>query len=45
MGDSDGSGQPVAQLQWAVAAAAVQRMAGQQKNRDEQQLRQWATVG
>jgi hypothetical protein len=31
MGDSDGSGQPAAQLQWA-AAVAVQRMAGQRQD-------------
>jgi hypothetical protein len=36
MGDSDGSGQPAAQLQWAAAAAAGQRTAGQQKNCNEQ---------
>jgi hypothetical protein len=45
MGYSDGSGQPAAQLQWAAAAAAAQRMAGRRKNRNEQRLRQWATVG
>ncbi len=28
MGYSDGNGQPVAQLQWAAAAGAAQRMAG-----------------
>ncbi len=42
---SDGSGQLVAQLQWAAVAAAAQRTAGRQKNCDEQRLRQWATVG
>jgi hypothetical protein len=36
MGYSDGSGQPAAQLQWAAAAAAAQRMAGWQKNCNEQ---------
>jgi hypothetical protein len=45
MGDSDGSGQPAAQLQWAAAAAAVQRMAGWRKNCNEQQLQRLATVG
>jgi hypothetical protein len=45
MGYSDGSGQPAAQLRWAAVAAVVQRMAGRQKNCDEQQLRGWATVG
>ncbi len=46
MGYSDGSGQPVAQLQWAAAvAAAAQRMAGRRKNHDEQRLQQLATVG
>ncbi len=40
MGDSNGSGQPAAQLKWAVAAAAVaKRMAGWWKNCNEQQLR------
>jgi hypothetical protein len=48
MGDSSGNGQPAAQLQWAAAvaaAAAAKRTAGWQKNCNEQQLRQWATVG
>ncbi len=45
MGYSDGSGQPAAQLRWAAAAAAVQRMAGRQKKCNEQQLQQLATVG
>jgi hypothetical protein len=45
MGYSDGSGQPAAQLQWEAAAAAAQRTVGQQKNCNEQRLRQWATVG
>ncbi len=45
MGCSDGSGQPAAQLRWAVAAAVAQRTAGRRKNCDEQRLRQWATVG
>jgi hypothetical protein len=45
MGYSDGSGQPAAQLQWAAAAMAAQRMARWQKNHDQQQLWQWATVG
>ncbi len=42
---SDGSGKPAAQLRWGAAAAAVQGTAGWRKNRDEQRLRQWATVG
>jgi hypothetical protein len=33
MEDSDGNGQPAAQLQWA-AAAAVQRMAGWRQDRN-----------
>jgi hypothetical protein len=47
MGDSNGSSQPAAQLQWAAAAAAAaaKRTAGRQKNCNEQQLWQWATVG
>ncbi len=44
MGDSDGCGQLAAQLRWAAAAAA-QRMAGQQQDRDGQWQRPWATVG
>ncbi len=32
MGYSDGSGQPAAQLRWAAAAAAAQRMVGRRKN-------------
>ncbi len=45
IGYSDSSGQPATQLQWAAAAVAAQRTAGQQKNCDEQRLRRWATVG
>ncbi len=46
MGDSNGSGQPAAQLRWAAAAtaAAAKRTAGWRKNCDEQPLRRWATV-
>ncbi len=38
MGDSNGSGQPAAQFQWAAAAAgaAAKRTAGRQKNCNEQ---------
>jgi hypothetical protein len=44
IGDSDGCGQPPAQLQWAAAVAA-QRTAGRQQDCNGQQRRQWATVG
>jgi hypothetical protein len=44
MGDSDGSGQPAAQLQWAGAVAA-QRMAGRRQDHDGQRRWRWATVG
>ncbi len=44
MRDSDGCGQPAAQLQWA-AAAAVQRMAGWRQDCDGQWQQRWATVG
>ncbi len=42
MGDSNGSGQPAAQLKWVVmvAAAAAKRTAGRWKNCNEQRLRQ-----
>jgi hypothetical protein len=45
MGYSDGSGQPVVQLRWAAVAAVAQRTAGWRKNRNEQQLQRYATVG
>jgi hypothetical protein len=44
MEDSDGCGQPAAQLQWAAAAAA-QRMAGRRKDYYGHRQQQWATVG
>ncbi len=36
IGYRDGSGQPAAQLRWAVAAAVAQRTAGWRKNCNEQ---------
>jgi hypothetical protein len=42
MGDSDGCGQPSAQLRWAAVAAA-QRTAGRWQDWDGQRQRQWAT--
>ncbi len=44
MGDSDGSGQLAAQLQWAVVTAA-QRTVGWRQDRDGQWRQQWSTVG
>ncbi len=39
MGDSDGSGQPAAQLRWAAAAAAAQWTAGWQQDHNGQRRR------
>jgi hypothetical protein len=44
MGDSDGSSQLAAQLQWAAAAVA-QRMVRRRQDRDGQWQRRWANVG
>ncbi len=44
MVDSDGCGQPAAQLQW-VAAVVAQRMAGRWQDCNGQRQGQWATVG
>ncbi len=44
MGDSDGCGQPAAQLHWA-AAAAVQRTVGRWQDCHGQRRGRWATEG